>query len=137
MSPELSDTIRKAYPQLCTDYGVPGTEMRVGFAIADGWAQLFQQLLAEIEAERLKLPSDEAAKVKLAQVKEKWGQLRVYVDNVTEAMRGILDRIEYDSASVCERCGTSGDGVYPSGGGWVQTLCPSCRGERSGPSDSS
>jgi hypothetical protein len=129
MSPTLSEAIRQDFPHLTVDYDNPASSMSEGFAIADGWEQLFRQLLAEIEAERLKLPPEEAAKVKLAQVKEKWAGLRVYVEHANSPIRDVLDRAEQLSFNVCEACGATGEGVHPCGGGWIKTLCPTCRGE--------
>jgi hypothetical protein len=129
MSPHLADSIRAAFPHLCADYGKPdtetGTSMRAGFAIHDGWAQLFCQLMSELEAQRRALPPDEAARVKLAQVKEKFGGLRVYLEHRTDALYAACERAEEESFHICERCGTGGERVY---GGWIRTLCPACAG---------
>ena len=134
MSPHLSDAFRRDFPHLTADYGgdPATTSMSAGFAIADGWEPLFRRLLTEIETIRLALPPAEAAKVKLLQVKEKWGGLRVYVDTENDAIQQALDQAEQESFGVCEKCGATGEDVFPQGGGWVRTLCSSCRGEPKG-----
>jgi hypothetical protein len=128
MSPEISQAIYDDFTHLTTTNRGPDIHPFEGFAIADGWEQLLRQLLAEIEHERLKMPPEQAAKVMLTCVKEKWGVLRVYVANANDEIRAACDRIEEASFGVCEECGATGDDVYPDGGGWIRTLCPSCRG---------
>lgn len=60
---------------------------------------------------------------KVAQIKEKFGTLRFYIDGGTEAMYACIDQAERRSASTCEVCGTAGE---LRGGGWLKTLCDSC-----------
>jgi hypothetical protein len=125
MSPHLDESVRAAFPHLCADYGNRETSMNLGFAIRDGWAQLFCQLMCELEALRRRLPPEQAARVKLAQVKEKFGGLRVYLEHRTPELYAACERAEEESFRVCERCGAPGDPVY---GGWIRTLCPACAG---------
>jgi hypothetical protein len=129
MSPEISQALYHDFPHLtANDSGAPAANRFDGFAIADGWEQLVRQLLAEIEHERLQMPPEQAAKVRLSCVKEKWGLLRVYVTHKSAAIQAACDRFEEMSFGVCEQCGATGGDVYPAGGGWVRTLCPTCRG---------
>lgn len=130
MSPHLSDALRRDFPHLTADYGgdPSTTPMSDGFAISDGWEPLLRRLLTEIETERLKLPAPETARVKLFQVKEKFGGLRVYLSGKTSVMQSALDRAERESFGICEKCGATGEDVFSQGSGWVRTLCPRCRG---------
>jgi hypothetical protein len=59
----------------------------------------------------------------VAQIKEKFGTLRMYCDNVDDYARGVIDMAEALSADTCEVCGGKGK---PVGGRWVQTLCEEC-----------
>ena len=59
----------------------------------------------------------------VAQIKEKFGTLRFYCDNVDDYARGVIDMTEALSAEICEVCGGRGRRV---GGRWVQTLCENC-----------
>lgn len=130
MSPHLEASVCAAFPHLSADHGKPYSEtsMSAGFAIRDGWAQLFCQLMSELEALRRALPPDQAARVKLLQVKEKWSGLRAYVAHSTTEMDAACDRAEEESFRICEVCGAGGEGVGPVYGGWVRTLCPACAG---------
>jgi hypothetical protein len=59
----------------------------------------------------------------VAQIKEKFGTLRMYCDNVDDYARGVIDMAETLSGETCEACGGKGK---PVGGRWVQTLCEEC-----------
>jgi len=59
----------------------------------------------------------------VSDVKEKYGSLRVYIDNVDQGIYDFLDGIERESCSVCEECGERGK---PRKGGWIKTLCDRC-----------
>jgi hypothetical protein len=126
MSPEISQSLYRDFPHLTVNEGRDPTTTPEfdGFAIADGWERLLRQLLAEIEHERLKIPPEQAAKVMLTCVKEKWGLLRVYVAGANTAMQAACDRAEELSRSICELCGATGDDVYPDGSRWIRTQCP-------------
>lgn len=82
----------------------------------DGWRPLVEFLYDECE--RLGL--------KVAQVKEKFGQLRFYVDGDMEPnakvdeFYQIASVVQQISARICEQCGAHGG---PRGGGWIKTLC--------------
>lgn len=129
MSPTLDRALREDFRHLTTTTDPTAPFASEGFGVYDGWEPLLRRLLAALEAERNKLPHADAEQVRLFQVKEKWGGLRVYVNGATEAMQNLLDQAERESFGVCERCGATGEDVYPSDRGWVSTLCPSCCGK--------
>ena len=62
--------------------------------------------------------------VKFDQVKEKYGGLRLYFSGGDEYIRGMVRMAEAFSYKVCEVCGNKGE---PNKGGWITTLCDSCR----------
>lgn len=64
--------------------------------------------------------------VKFDQVKEKYGGLRIYFTGGDDYVEGIISMAEEYSYKVCEVCGNSGK---PNKGGWITTLCESCRKE--------
>lgn len=61
--------------------------------------------------------------VQATQVKEKFGQLRFYVDGCDDRTQASISFAESMSLRVCEVCGNRGEllGRY-----WVRTLCDSC-----------
>ena len=112
MSPERVALLIQGHPSL---YALGAK--RIEFRCRDGWFDLLRIL-----SERL----DEIGDVQVQQVKEKFGELRVYTnapypsaawEATEDAMRG--------SRSICERCG------IPSGsrrmrGNWIVTECDEC-----------
>jgi len=99
----------------------------LGAQCGDGWADIVDRLFTEID-------QVEGVTVKLAQLKEKFGLLRIYVDvdvNAGMSMEtvdylrkqigGLVISAEAESSKVCERCGDSGE--LRSNRGWVKTLC--------------
>lgn len=70
----------------------------------------------------------EAAKIPVAlQVKEKFGALRFYVSNCTDAQYSHIDFAENMSTTICERCGARGKQRRT---GWISTLCNKHAAER-------
>lgn len=66
-----------------------------------------------IEIAKSKLP-------RIVQVKEKFGTLRMYMDNVTPEYKHVEVYAELMSAVTCEKCGNAGKTYRLS---WHQTLC--------------
>ena len=62
--------------------------------------------------------------VRFDQVKEKYGGLRLYFSGGDEYVEGLISMAEAFSYTVCEVCGNKGE---PNKGGWISTLCESCR----------
>lgn len=75
----------------------------------------------------------------VAQVKEKWGGLRVYIDYLSyetadpliddetaNTCEDLLEEIETESYRTCEYCGKTP--AAPRNVGWVKTMCDDCAG---------
>lgn len=84
-------------------------------AVGAGWGPLLDQLDAELCA------LDPAYRT--LQVKEKFGQLRVYLTGETQEMREKVYAYEAMSGKICEHCGA--EGTFREGG-WMRTLCNTC-----------
>lgn len=119
MKEEFEVALVKKYPELYKDHGgdMRVTCMHWGFVCGDGWYDLIDKLSAELS------PFGVVA----AQVKEKWGGLRFYVDGTTEEndkqVYEIIGKYEKLSYKTCENCGQPGK---VRKGGWVRTLCDNC-----------
>lgn len=59
-----------------------------------------------------------------AQVKEKFGTLRFYVESATEEYMTVINIFENLSSRVCEVCGTMQDVKLTSVNNWAMTRCP-------------
>ena len=88
-----------------------------GRAFNDGWNNLFEELLSELE------PYD----VEIGQVKEKYGTLTVYAYSEAndDEVQKILRKYEEKSKHICELCGDKGEMKILSGD-WLKVLCDKC-----------
>ena len=60
------------------------------------------------------------SRVRVAQIKEKFGGLRFYYDGGNDVVDGMVTMAESWASRTCETCGEKG---HQRGGGWVRTLC--------------
>lgn len=79
--------------------------------VGTGWESLVNSAYDELE----KYPT-----LKVVQVKEKFGGLRIYTDGYIEEFEDFLINIGKASFHMCEECGAPGN---LRGGGWYKTLC--------------
>jgi len=122
MKKELEDIICAAAPKLMRDMrgDMTKTCLAFGFECGDGWFSLLLEAATELEA----LGTD----VRAAQVKEKFGTLRLYVAGTTaenfQTIEEIIVRAERRSSLECETCGAAGSRGNGNGRrGYIQTLC--------------
>lgn len=119
MNEENTKYLRENFPNLFKDYGGDPRQtcMAWGIAVGDGWFEIIKEL-----AEKL-----EPLGVVAAQVKEKFGGLRFYINGVDKSIfdevHGYINEAESKSYETCERCGKPGK---RTGKGWVLTLCEEC-----------
>lgn len=86
-----------------------------------GWAKLFWMCMEEIRE-----PLEKAGllnKFYFIQVKEKYGELRLYNNGATEEVLNILSKYEYLSNYVCDRCGKPAE-IQTLG--WIENICKEC-----------
>lgn len=82
--------------------------------VGSGWGGLIDELFDILEAHE----------VEATQVKEKFGQLRVYTYPANEELYTEIEKLEQRSAKICETCGAPGRIV--NRGGWLRTICKPC-----------
>lgn len=142
MDAELENTLYEKYPQFFTnkDKGIKESCMAWGCDCNNGWYEILASLcwmirqhednkvwrkkyLEENDPEKLK-QEPEYFPVKFDQIKEKYGTLRVYFSGGDEYVEGLVSMAEAISGKICEVCGNKGQ---PNKGGWITTLCDSCR----------
>ena len=106
-----------------------------GANVGEGWVELVLSTFEAIKNELL-MSSTKGfdSNFAVAQVKEKFGGLRLYYDLETEdtclseSIRSLVDTAESTSFKLCEECGTL-EGVSSSDG-WAKTLCVEHHKER-------
>lgn len=122
MNKQLEANLIKRFPDFFVDmYGDPRvTSMHWGCTCGDGWYDLLYKLCEDIEA------TNPPEGFKIAQVKEKFGGLRFYVTNATDAIYDLIRVAEEKAELTCEECGTMED-VAINARGYLRTLCQNCR----------
>ena len=127
LPPEPMDILER-YPAL---FGLaPGgkglTVLDDGFACGAGWYPILARLLADLAVIRRE---DVLTRLRVVQVKEKFGGLRVHVDGGNERIQARIADAETEAATTCEHCGGPSPGLR-SHGGWYGNICDSCAQKR-------
>ena len=87
---------------------------RLFIVVECGWVALIDSTLRELAAD--------CPESRIVQVKEKFGGLRIYLEDKTdETAKAILRRAEESSLRVCEVCGAPGQRMATHG--WVRVRC--------------
>lgn len=117
MSPENDDNLRTNFPRL---YGA----MWGGFDCDDGWFDLLFDLSVTIETVNNSLLEDDW--IQAMQVKEKFGELRFYVNSAPEEIQHLISQAEERSTRICEVCGDPGN--INATKRWLKTVCEEHKG---------
>lgn len=94
--------------------------VKCGVSVGHGWVSILKDFAEELT---------DVKDVEIAQVKQKFGSLRIYAQlgssddsRVDRAIAKACERAE----RTCETCGSE-NGVIDSRGGYIQTVCQLCR----------
>ena len=137
MNEELDKILCEKYPKIFRDRNksMQETCMYWGFSHGDGWYNIIEAACRNIQnhtdwkrkqepyASMSEEEFDEIHQPIAAQVKEKFGGLRFYVDNADDYTSGVIAMAESMSYKTCETCGAPGK---QEGKGWIKTVCESC-----------
>ncbi|MCK9597110.1 hypothetical protein M0R19_08055 [Candidatus Pacearchaeota archaeon] len=89
------------------------------YECGDGWISIIEEAIEKLEK------AD--PEIVIEQVKEKFGELRIYIESVNEEtreiIRSIINEAEIKANKTCECCGKPGK-LRQSG--WWKTLCDDC-----------
>jgi hypothetical protein len=118
MSPDLDRALCNAYPSLFRYRHSKASRRPIAFyglECGDGWYDLLATLCDGLmgKAGEGKVPA-------ILQVKEKFGQLRVYAVALTDEQGALIDAAEAESARICEHCGSP---AVLRTDGWMRTRC--------------
>ena len=106
----FSERLKTKYPEM---YG----NVYCGISINTGWQRIIESLSANID---FYVKYSKVDYPKVAQIKEKFGELRFYYDGGDERIHGMVRMAESWASNTCEICGKSGKLRH---GGWMKTLC--------------
>ena len=137
MNEELDKKLCETYPKIFKMRNASAQEtcMCWGFEHGDGWYDIIDAACKNIQnhvnwkrktdpfSSMTDEEFDEIHQPIAAQVKEKFGGLRFYVDNADEYTEGVIALAESLSYRTCEKCGNKG---IMRKGGWIKTLCDGC-----------
>ncbi len=118
MTDEQENYLRTVYPKIFPE----GTR---DIYCDEGWFPILTMLCRNIQSYLDWKP--EVPQVVVAQIKEKFGELRFYYDGGDEYIRGLASMAEAMSEITCERCGARGQSRQ---GGWLKVLCDEHHQER-------
>lgn len=123
MSPENQEKLYKKFPQLYRSNQSPLGDF--GIECNDGWFQLLYSLSGKIDTIFRSSKLSEENYPEVVQVKEKFGGLRFYVENIHPSIRDEINRVidifENHSVETCELCGRNGS--LRNDRRWIKTLC--------------
>jgi hypothetical protein len=124
MKQEFDELLCARYPKLMVNRQktMQETCMYWGFECGDGWFDILDQLMANIqkhidlkERQGLSIPQ-----VTVDQVKEKFGTLSFYYTGGDEYIFGLVSMASSMSGVTCEACGKPGK---QTDGNWIKTRC--------------
>jgi len=81
-------------------------------SVGKGWAPLVNQVFDKLETIK--------GSIKIIQIKEKWGGLRIYTDCSNKALDEVIYEVGIESLQMCEECGQPGT---LRGKTWYYTSC--------------
>lgn len=127
MKQELQDKLVEKYPKIFAEVGSTPQQscMAWGLCVGDGWYWIIDKLCRSLQYDTDK---NNHPQVVSAQVKEKFGGLRFYINCGSDQQHEIIAFVESLTFDICEYCGTTED-VSQSKTGWIKTLCDECRGK--------
>jgi hypothetical protein len=145
MNKEKQEILYQKYPSLFIEKDLPKNQSCLywGLECEVGWFDLIDRTCAKI------MEIDKDKLVRFTQVKEKFGQLRIYyvignepknitidnvvttesitiksnINNLDDKVFDILIEAERESSTICEVCGEPGK---IKNTGWIKTLCNKC-----------
>jgi hypothetical protein len=128
MKQELDELLCKKYPKMMVNRykDMQETAMCWGFDCGDGWYNILNQLMGNIQhhIDWKNRTEEVVPQVTLDQVKEKFGTLRFYYTGGDDYIAGMVTMAEAMSGTTCESCGNPAK--RDSDGGWVRTICEPC-----------
>jgi hypothetical protein len=131
MKQELDELLCERYPKMMVNRNkdMKETCMCWGFECGDGWFNILDQLMSNIQhhIDWKNKKEEIIPQVTLDQVKEKFGTLRFYYSGGDDIIDGMVRMAESMSGCTCEECGNIGKS---RGGGWIHTYCESCETKR-------
>lgn len=97
-----------------------------GFACNAGWYPILDRLFADLSNMR---KEDVVTRLRVVEVKEKFGRLRVYVVGANLRSEARIEEAVEEAAATCEDCGGPSPG-FRYHGAWYGNICDRCARKR-------
>lgn len=112
------------YPEL---FGTPPFDPKkslicFGLETPETWYPTLDKLFEKIS---VIVKEEELTSFRICQVKEKYGELRIYANGETPEIEKLIEEAEEAVSVICSYCGST-EAVNKCIKGWYQTICPSC-----------
>lgn len=95
--------------------------MEYGFECGDGWLSILENLFEKIS---VIVKRDNLIDFRVVQVKEKFGDLRVYTNNSNQEIKDLIRDAEKLCSISCSECGELSS--HTTKGGWISNFCEKC-----------
>lgn len=123
MNNELERDLLTKYPAIFgEDPNSPRRAMYWGIECGDGWANLLDDLCRDIQRY---IDTAHVQQVTFIQVKEKFGELRIYYTLIDKYVADLVGEAARKSKLTCELCGEPGK-CQKTPSGWIKTVCSDC-----------
>ena len=116
----------KNYTFISPDPTLQSNLMALGWDCGQGWYPLIEELFDKIQ--KLVDNNSKYNALEIIQVKEKYGELKVYTNAYWEVIEDLIDKYTRKSKHICEWCGKKGK--LHNDNGWLTTLCNKCHKEK-------
>lgn len=101
-----------------------------GIEVGEGWAKHVENFLETLEWHRThNKQENKENKIKIFQIKEKFGEVRAYLsapDHINDMIEGAIGRLEGKCSITCESCGKLEYNCIERINGWIVCLCQEC-----------
>jgi hypothetical protein len=94
-----------------------------GIEVNRGWWKIVEEFATASEDIANIYPEEDFS---VCQIKEKWGELRIYTTYSMDIIEKLIDEAEKKATTICENCGSIGENRCKYG--WYTTLCDKCSG---------
>jgi hypothetical protein len=121
------DELTLKYPGILlgTNWRNPeGPRIPVEIGVEDGWSSIVIKLVEDIHAVWVTLSPEEQHEIYVAQIKEKFGAMRFYMERSNDVIWELIQAAEHATALVCEFCGAPGE---IRSGSWLKNRCEPCQ----------
>jgi hypothetical protein len=109
MRKELAEKLVERWPTWFNTKGdVHHTLMSWGFVHDDGWFDILWRLCEDLEPLVAEFEATGECQFEILQVKEKFGGLRVYVNDANDTIHLHIETAMWESLRTCEICGQPG-----------------------------